>query len=143
MVEKERDTDDLRSGLMDDNDIRSYLQENRDNFSQWDVAELLAELYGKRDISKAELARKAGMSEVYLHQIFSGRRKASRDKLICFCIGLDISLEETQKLLERAAYARLYPRIKRDAIISHGILHGTPLEEINDILFVENEKTLC
>ena len=41
-----------------------------------------------------------------------------------------------------AAYARLYPRTKRDAIISYGIVHQMPLGEINDKLFAEGEKTL-
>ena len=82
------------------------------------------------------------MSEVYLHQVFAGRRKPSRDRLICLCIGLGATLEETQKLLERAACARLYPRLKRDAIISYGIVHHMELPEINDELFTENEKTL-
>ena len=50
--------------------------------------------------------------------------------------------EETQRLLQQASYAQLYPRIKRDAIITHGILHGTDLNDINDKLFSENEKTL-
>ena len=82
------------------------------------------------------------MSEVYLHQVFSGRRKPSRDRLLCLCIGLEATLEETQQLLKRATYAQLYPKVKRDAIISHGILHKTSLTEINDKLFSENEKTL-
>ena len=55
---------------------------------------------------------------------------------------LGCSLEETQRLLQQASYAQLYPRIKRDAIITHGILHGTDLNDINDKLFSENEKTL-
>ena len=86
--------------------------------------------------------KKAGMSEIYLHQVFSGRRNPSRDRLLCLCIGLGCSLEETQRLLQQASYAQLYPRIKRDAIITHGILHGTDLNDINDKLFSENEKTL-
>lgn len=82
------------------------------------------------------------MSEVYLHQVFAGRRKPSRDRLLCLCIGLGATLEETQRLLRQATYAQLYPRIKRDAIISHGIIHDVNLNDINDKLFQENEKTL-
>ena len=93
--------------------------------------------------SKAALARKAGMSEVYLHQVFAGRRNPSRDRLLCLCVGLGVTLEETQRLLKQASYAQLYPKIKRDAIISYGIAHHTSLDEINDHLFSENEKTLC
>ena len=51
-------------------------------------------------------------------------------------------MEETQLLLKRAGFAQLYPRLKRDAVILHGIAHGTPLAEVNDRLFEENEGTL-
>ena len=106
------------------------------------ISELLNALYDKKDISKAALARKAGMSEVYLHQVFSGRRKPSRDKLLCLCVGLGATLDETQRLLRQAALAEIYPKNKRDAIIGFGITHQMELSEINDKLFLENEKTL-
>ena len=56
--------------------------------------------------------------------------------------GLEATLEETQELLRQAGFAQLYPRHKRDAVISYGLVHGISLGEINDRLFVENEKTL-
>ena len=137
-----KSTSDLNEELMSESDIDTYISQNRDFFAQRDICQLLGQLYDKKAISKAALARKAGMSEVYLHQVFSGRRKPSRDRLICLCLGMGASLEETQQLLRQAAYAQLYPRNKRDAIISHGILHHTELSDINDKLFAENEKTL-
>ena len=82
------------------------------------------------------------MSEVYLHQVFSGRRNPSRDRLITICIGMGATLEETQSMLKLAGYAEIYPRIRRDAIIGFGIMHGQELNEINDKLFAEQEKTL-
>ena len=57
-------------------------------------------------------------------------------------MGLETSLEEAQRLLKLASYAPLYPRLKRDAIVSYGIVHHMALGEINDKLFTENEKTL-
>lgn len=139
---REKSTSDLSRELMSQSSIDTYIHDNEPFFFNSSLAELLAGLYSKKDFSKAALARKAGMSEVYLHQVFSGRRTPSRDRLICLCIGLEATLEETQKLLRQAAYAQLYPRVKRDAIISHGLIHHTPLAEINDKLFEENEKTL-
>ena len=111
-------------------------------FSEKGVAELLAQLYETKELTKAELARRACISEVYLHQVFAGRRNPSRDRLLCICIGLGITLEETQRMLTQGAYALLYPRIKRDAIISYGLVHQLSLGEINDKLFAEQEKTL-
>ena len=45
-------------------------------------------------------------------------------------------------MLKLAGYAEIYPRIRRDAIIGFGIMHGQELNEINDKLFAEQEKTL-
>ncbi|MDO4265720.1 MAG: helix-turn-helix transcriptional regulator [Eubacteriales bacterium] len=137
-----KDTNNLKQELMTEADIDSYIKNNERYFSERSITDLLAELYERQNISKAELARRAGMSEVYLHQLFSGRRNPSRDKLLCLCVGMGLTLDETQKLLKEAAYVQLYPRIKREAVICHGIIHHTPLGEINDKLFTENEKTL-
>ena len=137
-----KSTGQLNQELMQASSLGEYVSENRDAFSEQAVSQLLSELYEKKSISKAALARRAGMSEVYLHQVFSGRRSPSRDRLLCLCLGLEATLEETQELLRQTGFAQLYPRHKRDAIISYGLVHGISLGEINDRLFVENEKTL-
>ena len=137
-----KSTGQLNQELMQASSLGEYVSENRDAFSEQAVSQLLSELYEKKSISQAALARRAGMSEVYLHQVFSGRRSPSRDRLLCLCLGLEATLEETQELLRQAGFAQLYPRHKRDAIISYGLVHGISLGEINDRLFVENEKTV-
>ena len=139
---REKSTSDLNQELMSQPNLDQYITENETYFSDADIAGLLAGLYETCSLSKAELARRAGMSEVYLYQVFAGRRKPSRDRLLCLCIGMEASLEETQELLKQVGYAPVYLRLKRDAIIGHGLLHHTPLTEINDKLFSENEKTL-
>lgn len=137
-----RSTDDLTQELMSQPDLDTYLHENTLFFSQQSVPALLTSLHVQKGLSKAELARRSGISEVYLHQVFSGRRKPSRDRLLCICIGMGATLEETQRLLTQVSYAQLYPRTKRDAIISYGLVHQLPLDAVNDTLFAEEEKTL-
>ena len=139
---REKSTDDLKQELMEQASLDQYITENEAYFVETDLTEVLTELYEKCGLSKAELARRAGMSEVYVHQVFSGRRTPSRDRLLCLCIGLEATLEETQRLLKQAIYAQLYPANKRDAVIIHGIVHRTSLDAINDKLFAEGEKTL-
>ena len=80
--------------------------------------------------------------EVYLHQVFSGRRTPSRDRLLCLCIGLGASTEETQSLLQQAHHAPLYARDKRDAVLLFGLSHSLTLPEINDALFTAGAETL-
>lgn len=139
---RERSTDDLGQELMGAPNIDAYIHNNEAFFSEQSITESLAELYERKAVSKAALARKSGMSEVYLHQVFSGRRNPSRDRLLCLCICMGASLEEIQQALKHATYAPLYPKHKRDAIISHGILHGTALEKINEKLAQEQEQPL-
>lgn len=139
---KEKSTSDLSEELMGHSDIDAYLKGNQALFCDQDIAGLLSAMFARQELTKAELARRAGMSEVYLHQVFSGRRNPSRDRLLCLCVGMGAALEDTQRLLQQASYAQLYPRIRRDAIIIHGILHQIDLDGINDKLFAENEKTL-
>ncbi len=138
----DKTTGELTSELMSRASIDLYLSSNASSFSEQNVSELLTQLYEKKSITKAELARRAGISEVYLHQVFSGRRNPSRDRLLCICIGLGATLDEIQSLLKRVSYAQIYPKIKRDAIISFGVVHHMDLNAINDKLFAENEKTL-
>ena len=138
-----KNTTDLTQALMADPDLDSYLKENQPFFAGRSITELLAELYRVRSfVSKAELARRSAVSEAYLHQVFSGRRKPSRDRLLCICCGMGLTLDETQRLLEQATYAQLYPRIRREAILCYGIAHHLPLHELNDRLFAEGEKPL-
>ena len=137
-----KNTDGLQQELMDSTDLSQFLSRNQEQFVDKSVAELLNHLFEKKNISKAALAKQAGMSEIYLHQIFAGRRTPSRNRLLCLCYGLEASIEETQELLRLCGMAELYPKLKRDAIIYYGLLHKLDLFVINDKLFDENEDTL-
>lgn len=96
---KHKSTDELIGELMSKPSFEEYLHANGPFFSEKGVAELLAQLYETKNLTKAELARRSGISEVYLHQVFAGRRNPSRDRLLCICIGLGITLDETQRML--------------------------------------------
>ena len=137
-----KDTNNLRQELMEAPSLDQFLSENQDSFNRDSICELLNRLFQKRRISKATLAKRSGTSEVYLHQVFSGRRSPSRSRLLCLCFGLNASLEETQELLKQCGFAQLYPKDRRDAIILYGILNGMDLFAVNDKLFAENEESL-
>ena len=137
-----KSTGDLQEELMQASNIDAYLHSNKKLFLNQGVSSVLLDLYERKNFTKATLAKRAGMSEVYLHQIFSGRRCPSRSRLLCVCMGLQATMEETQRILKEASYAPLYPKNKRDAIISHGILHSASMEEINRKLLAEHEKPL-
>ncbi len=137
-----KNTDDLKQELMDSANLDEFLLDNVENFSTEEACSLLNTFFKKSGITKAGLSKKASISEVYLHQIFSGKRTPSRNRIICICYGLESTFDETQELLKLFGAAQLHPKNRRDAIIIFGILHKTDLFDINDKLFLENEETL-
>ena len=139
---KKKNTDDLRQELMDSPDLTQFLTRNQERFVNENISDLLNQLFERKNISKAALAKQSGMSEIYLHQIFAGRRNPSRNRLLCLCFGLDATVEEAQELLRLCKMAQLYPKLKRDAIIYYGLQHKLGLYEINDRLFDADEETL-
>ena len=140
MVDKT--TSELQQELMEQPNIKAYLHNNQSFFSKIELLELLETLLKQSRLTKAEIARRSGMSDVYLYQVLAGRRNPSRDRLLSLCVGLGATLDETQQILRQGGWAQLYPRLRRDAIIIHGLVHRHELRRINDTLFAENEKTL-
>lgn len=138
----QKNTDDLRIELMQSPNLDEFLLDNKENFISEDVPEVLNRILLEKNMSKATLAKQSGISEVYLHQIFAGRRNPSRNRLLCLCYGLEASVDETQELLKLCGAAQLYSKNRRDAIIIYGLAHGITLFEINDKLFAEDEETL-
>ena len=77
----ERNTDDLKQELMTAPDLGKFIEKNRKYFQERDMASLIKEVFRRKHMSKSALAARANISEVYLHQVFAGQRRLSRDLL--------------------------------------------------------------
>lgn len=139
---KGKPTGELLEELMAPGSFSSYLSRNREQMLHPNVGRELDKLCRGQKLSKAAVARRSGVSEVYLHQVLAGKRSPSRDRLLCLCIGLSAGVEEIQKLLRQAGFAQLDPRITRDALILYGLSRGQSLPQINGALLVQGEKAL-
>lgn len=139
---KGKTTGELLEELMEPGSFSSYLSRNREQMLHPNVGRELDKLCRGQKLSKAAVARRSGVSEVYLHQVLAGKRSPSRDRLLCLCIGLSAGVEEIQKLLRQAGFAPLDPRITRDALILYGLSRGQSLPQINGALLVQGEKAL-
>ena len=139
----EKNTDTLQQELMSTNNLDRFLTENDASFRDVPLQEAIQRIFDEMGMSKAQLAKQSGISEVYLHQLFSGRRFPSRSRLLCLCFGLGATVDEAQSLLQQARHAPLYSRDRRDAIIIFALSHHMTLFEVNDKLFTENLDTLC
>lgn len=139
----EKNTDTLQQELMSTNNLDRFLTENDASFRDVPLQEAIQLIFDEKGMSKAQLAKQSGISEVYLHQLFSGRRFPSRSRLLCLCFGLGATVDEAQSLLQQARHAPLYSRDRRDAIVIFGLSHNMTLGEINDKLYAEDADTLC
>lgn len=134
--------DRLLQALVGSDDLTVCIRDNAHLFLSDTAASYLADLYRRRSMSKAELARRSGVSSVYLHQVFAGRRMPSRDRLLCLCLGLGATLEETQHLLRLAVCAPLWSRRRRDAVLIYAVSHNWPLPQANQALLDLGEAPL-
>lgn len=122
--------------------FKASLQCSQSGFSERNLPKLLALIYKHVPFKKIEVAARAGICVTHLHQIFSGMRHPTREKLICVCIGMELKPEEVQQVLEEAEYAGLSERSKREAIILYGLSQHRTLSEIDYVLEKEGEKKL-
>lgn len=129
-----KSTDDLMKILGNKNNYGDYIHENRENITNEPLHNELMKILRQKNLSKAAAITKTGIDRTYGYQIFDGRRKPSRDMLIRICIGLELTKEETRKLLLMINASPLYPRDKRDSIIIFGILHKISIIDINILL---------
>ena len=80
------------------------------------------------------MSKQDGSGRTYGHQLFSGKRKPSRDKVIQFAFGFGLDVEETQQLLKIAQKPSLYPKLKRDAAIIYCLSRNIEIAEVQNVL---------
>lgn len=94
----------------------------------------IAQMCLERGEPREYAIRRAGIERSYGYQLFNGTRKPSRDKAIQLAIGFGLDLKQTQDLLKISRQSPLNPRIKRDAAILYGIMHGLNIDELQKLL---------
>lgn len=138
-----RNTKDLEQDLATCAQVEQYLDENADQMLDHSVAEYLTRLLKERGLKRADVISASGLNDIYTHQIFSGKRTPSRDKLLCLCFGMKLTTEETQILLKQCGYPTLYAKKRRDSVIMHSLLHKRSLMQCNEELYNIGEALLC
>ncbi len=95
----------------------------------------ISRLCENRNIVPERVIRKSGIERTYGHQLFNGRRKPSRDKVLQLAFGLGMNYNEVQELLKVARKSALYPRVKRDAVIIYALKRRLSFEDVQTTLF--------
>lgn len=138
----EKDTDKLHHELKKADDFFEIFEQNTQHFVENTVMSYLNELLEEKRMTKAQVIRKAAMSEVTGYQYFDGKRKPSRERLIALCFGFSLNDEEANQLLKKSGYARLYAKHMWDAVIIYGLAKSYSIEETNLLLFEKGLDTV-
>lgn len=108
------------------------------------IEDSLKKLLAEKQMIKAEVIRRAELSDSYAFQVFSGRKtNPSRDMVICLAFGFGLNPDETQAMLKAFGLSYLYAKHKRDCIILYSLQHGLTVPEANELLFDNDMLTLC
>lgn len=114
----DRSTDELLKILQSKKSYNEFFQEEVGELEFKTTAEYLDMLRQEKGLSKNVIIKRSNMDRNYAYQILNGTKSnPSRDKILMLAIGMELSLNETRKLLKVSELSDLYVRNPRDSII--------------------------
>ncbi len=116
------------------NDINYYLNSNSEDFITSSLSDYLNQLLYEKNINKTKAIEKSNLNNIYAYEIFSGKKKPSRNKLIQLAFGMELDLKSVQRLLKISGLSELYPRSQRDSVIIFAINNSLSLLECEILL---------
>ena len=95
-----------------------------------------------QEMDTGELIRSSGLERSYYYQVMKGTRSPGRDKVLRLCLGAGLTLRETTRALELSGNAVLYPRKRRDIILTVAVNQMADVDDTNLLLFKYGERPL-
>ena len=95
-----------------------------------------------KEMDSRNLIRSSGLERSYYYQVMKGTRRPGRDKVLRLCLAAGLSLKETTRALELSGNAVLYPRRRRDIILTVAVNQMADVDDTNLLLFKYGMKPL-
>ena len=135
-------TDELKKVLENSDDLEKYLSDNYDDINNITFTEYIEKCLTDKGISKSNVIEQSNIQKNYAYQIFDGSKNPSRDKVLALAFSMELDIPETNRLLKLSNNSILYPRIKRDSIISFAINQSSNLMDTNILLDEMGERII-
>ena len=129
-----KDTEQLENELTEADDVKSFLNDNAENFRQLTLAEYLRCSLNEKNLTKAQVIRDSQIDEGYAQHIFGGRKNPSREKILSLALAMGLTLKETDYLLYYAGHNKLYARNERDAVLTFALENHKTVLQTNELL---------
>lgn len=135
-------TEELLNELKDAKAISDFTNENEGEFEVLSLTNLLAQMLERHGKTRIDVIKAARLDFTYGYQIFDGKKRPRREKLLQLAFGFPLSVEDTNRLLRAGGVNGLYIRNKRDVICMYCLHQKMTLEECNMYLYQMGEDTL-
>ncbi|MCI5857416.1 MAG: XRE family transcriptional regulator [Agathobacter sp.] len=103
----EKSTNELMNELKRADDCFEFVQENVGEFGNVSLVQKLEMLLEKYQKTRSEVIKEAGLDITYGYQIFDGRKRPRRDKLLQLAFGFPLTVEEANELLRAGGVSNL------------------------------------
>lgn len=106
------------------------------------LKDVLYEMMQRRGLSPRDMIQRCGIERSYYYHILNGNKRPSRNMILRIGLCLHADLAEMERLLRLADAAKLYPRVRRDALLIFAIQQKYTMEAANELLRSEGEPPL-
>lgn len=137
----EKSTEELINELQKADDFFEFAKENEMELESISLTEQLEQFLEKYQKPKKDVIKDAGLDTTYGYQIFDGRKKPRRDKLLQLAFGFPLTVEEANQLFRAGGMSSLYVRCKRDTICMYCLQQRMTVDECNELLYKAGEET--
>lgn len=99
----EVDTSGMAQKMRQFNSVGDFFAHNKTHMIHQNLSEYLQWLLLRTKLKRADVVVKTGLDKAYVYQIFEGKKRPSRDKLITIAFGMRLTEDETQRMLKLSA----------------------------------------
>ena len=137
---KEPLTDELLEELRESPDPIKFASKNK--ITHRSLPDYLQQLLDEKALSRPKVVAEAGLNATYGYEVFTGKKRPSREMVLPLLFAMNCSLQEANRLLHAAGVNQLYVKDRRDAIIIFCLERGYTLMKTNEELFRFGEDPL-
>ncbi len=132
----------ILSGIDSAQEMEQYMELPEVNDGYRTFPEYFQSLEPVQEMNSGDLIRNSGLERSYYYQVMKGTRSPGRDKVLRLCLAAGLNLKETTRALELSGNAVLYPRNRRDIILTVAVNQMADVDDTNLLLFKYGEKPL-
>ena len=138
-----RKLSDVLSNIDNTKDMEKFMKEPKVTDSFKNFPDYFRSLDSVQKMESSELIRKSGLERSYYYQVMKGTRSPGRDKVLRLCLAARLSLRETTRALELSGNAPLYPKNRRDIILTVSVNQSASVDDANLLLYKYGEEPLA